>query len=51
MKDATNRWQTAVETQFDYYKTDLEAETKEAEMTAKGVVELARVEKDNASNE
>lgn len=51
MKDATDRWQTQMQTQYDYYKTNVDAEIQEAEMTSKGVLELNRQDQSSAAGE
>lgn len=37
MKDATDRYKVDTQTQFDYYKTNIEAQIKEAELTVQGL--------------
>ena len=38
MKDETNRYIQETKTRFDYYKADLDAEIKEAEITVEGII-------------
>ncbi len=40
MKDATERWKTEIETEFDYYKVQSDADLKEAHLTVDNVTKI-----------